>query len=128
MARSFDIFGTTDGVSLFPPTVVTSTVNGAAVDARDLAGQARCILEIANISGTPTFDVIVEEASDSGFTTDVGTVITFTQITADELQQLRLNVNGAQQFLRLVITVGGGSPSGVVAAYLVASRHRLPTG
>ncbi len=129
MARSVDIFGITGIPSrLLGPQTVTTTINGPSVDVTDLAGQGVALIDVFNIGGTPTFDAIIQEADDTGFTLNVATIATFTQITAAEVQRQRVDLNGARQFVRIRIVVAGGTPSAEIASHLTPSRHRLPTG
>lgn len=84
------------------------------------------LIAIGNIAGNIT-TCIIEEASDSGFTTDVATVVTFTNPTAagsdNTMIGATINMGGnRQRYLRTKITCAG-------SATLVASLFvSLPTG
>ncbi|MBU6149829.1 MAG: hypothetical protein KGR25_00155 [Chloroflexi bacterium] len=83
------------------------------------------LIAIGNIAANAT-SCIVQEASDSGFTTDLATVVTFTNPTAagsdNTLLFATINMGARQRYLRAQITGGAG------ATFVSAVFMALPTG
>lgn len=114
---------TKPSVSLRPQDL-TGNINGLGVDTAGFSSLA-AHLETGAVSGTsPTLDVKLQDSADNSSFADVAGA-TFTQvITADDSQELALeNLNTEiRRFVRLVATVGGGTPSFITSGVIVLGR------
>ncbi len=126
MAMPLDFLGEVcKVVSLQGPATVTATTNGSGVDRTGYEHMV-AILDIGGVSGTPTFDVKVQDSADNsafadyvpeitGIQNAAGTTAAFPQKTANGISHLDVDLRGARKYIRAVITVGGGTPSGDLA-------------
>jgi len=114
----------------------TTTITGLDVDTQTLTGRAFFIVDSNFISGTPTLDWKLQDAPEStstpntaGTYADVAGATLAQVTTTDKLYALQVNLDGSlRRFLRLVGTIGGGSPVIDVAAYLIAGSIKMPVG
>ena len=107
-----DITGIGDGVSLDPVATVTSTSTGSGVDISAFKGRMAIMLDsgAASAGTSPTLDVKIQESADDSTYSDISGA-TFTQVTdaAASFQQIAIDADDAEQYIRVVATVGGTS-------------------
>lgn len=96
------------GVALTPPVSLTNTITGSGVDngaATPDGGAA--VLHVLQAAATDTYSIIVEGATDAGFSTGLVTVATFT-LNASALGSQRIGVTGSiPRYLRWKATRTG---------------------
>jgi hypothetical protein len=98
------------GAALAVPTTITNTTSGSAVDngAATVRGGA-AFLHILQASLTDTYSIIVEGATNSGFSAGVVTLATFT-LNALALSAQRIGITGnIPQFTRYRATRTGAA-------------------
>jgi hypothetical protein len=112
-----DANGTTPTATVFDTAQITNGLGPSCT--------VGVLISIGNIAANAT-SCIVQEASDSGFSTDVATVVTFTNPTAagsdNTLLFATINMGARQRYFRVQITGGAGAT--LVSAVFMA----LPTG
>ncbi len=101
-------------VEALPTATRTATANGSAVNLVDYDGDVALTLMTAAGTGTsPTLDVKVQDSADgsSGWADVSGA--TFTQVTdaADAHETIYVDADNVKQYIRLVPTIAGTSPS-----------------
>lgn len=123
----FDPKNQLDITEVKAPGAVTSNTNGTGVDIRDHEDSVCIILASAAGTGTsPTLDVKVQDSADNSTFADVSG-LTFTQITsaAASYQKLTVKTRAVRRYIRLVYTVGGTSPSFILASSLVGVKQAM---
>lgn len=111
--------------TLIAPAAVTATANQTGVDISTYVGELAVILTSAAGTGTtPTLDVKLQESDAVGGTyTDISGAA-FTQVTtAASVQKINVQVDGLKQFVRVVDTVSGTSPSFTRGVALVGLKQ-----
>lgn len=111
--------------TLVAPAAVTATANQTGVDISTYVGELAVILTSAAGTGTtPTLDVKLQESDAVGGTyTDISGAA-FTQVTtAASVQKINVQVDGLKQFVRVVDTVSGTSPSFTRGVALVGLKQ-----
>jgi len=103
----------------------TATANGSWVDIADYEGDLLAILAIGAVSGTtPTLDVKFQDADDNSGTNAADLPgVAFTQQTAGPLvKQLAFPANSSRRWVRIVMTLGGTTPSFTFGVYCAARK------
>lgn len=104
-------------LSFIPNDVTASTKTGSAVDLQDLEGDMECILDAEAGGASVTYAVKLTESDTSGGSyTDVASGA-FTTTAADtaSVQKLTVNTDEMKRFIKVVVTVAGGSGTGAVS-------------
>lgn len=106
--------------TLFSPAARTTTANGTGVDVTKYEGTALAILDVGTTSGTtPTLDVKLQEADAVGGTyTDIPGAV-FAQVAGPAQSIVRIDLDGRKRAIRGVATIGGTTPSFILALDLV---------
>ncbi len=97
--------------ALAPAKSISATDTSAALDISDFTGNCRFVLNSGAVAATGTSDVKITHCDTSGGSyTDSG--IAFAQVTAAAAseQDLLKSVDGLKKFIKVVNTLGGGSP------------------
>jgi hypothetical protein len=111
------------GVGLAPQTV-TATTSGASGDMAAGDGACFAIQQIGTVSGTsPTLAGKIQESSDASTWTDVANA-TFTTVTGSTNTQA-ISFDRTKRYLRYAVTVGGTSPSFVVAVIISQQKKEI---
>ena len=112
-----------DVLSLLPPAARTATANGSSIDIKDYLGGGKIILDSAAGGGTsPTMDVKVQDSADNSSFADVSG-LTFAQVVAAaSLQSMAVDLDQLRRYVRLVVTIGGTSPTFTCSAVLLAKK------
>lgn len=89
---------------------VSATDTGTAIDISDYTGNCRFLLNSGAVAATGTSDVKLTHCDTIGGTyTDAG--IAFAQVAqAASAQDILRNVDGLKKYVKVVNTLGGGSP------------------
>ncbi len=128
MATPLDFVGEVSKVvELLAPATRTANTNGTGVD-RTGYEHLVALLDLASVSGTtPTFDVKIQDSADNSAFADftpnlLGTqndssvsIAKFPQQTAAGIVHLDVDLRAARQYIRAVLTVGGTTPSAILA-------------
>jgi hypothetical protein len=96
------------------PAARTSTYTGTGIDVTAYEGMAAIILNSAAGTGTtPTLDVKLQDCATVGGTYADVAGATFAQVTdaADALELITVNISDLKQFIRVVGTIAGTTPS-----------------
>jgi hypothetical protein len=106
------------------PRTATTTVTGSAGDL--LAGDGRCfaIQQIGAVSGTsPTLAGKIQESADGTTWSDIAGATFTTVSTADNVQAITFD--RTLRYVRYVGTVGGTSPSFIVAVVISEQKKQI---
>lgn len=111
-------------LSLLPSDVVTTTGLGSAVDLEDYEGEMAVVLDAEAGGASITYAVKLQESDTSGGTyTDVtGGAFTTTDANAALVEKISVNTNDMKRFVKLSITVAGGTGAGAVSVVALASK------
>jgi hypothetical protein len=111
-------------LSLLPSDVVTTTGLGSAVDLEDYEGEMAVVLDAEAGGAGITYAVKLQESDTSGGTyTDVtGGAFTTTDANAALVEKISVNTNDMKRFVKLSITVAGGTGAGAVSVVALASK------
>ena len=111
-------------LSLLPSDVVTTTGLGSAVDLEDYEGEMAVVLDAEAGGAGITYAVKLQESDTSGGTyTDVtGGAFTTTDANAASVEKISVNTNDMKRFVKLSITVAGGTGAGAVSVVALASK------
>jgi len=111
-------------LSLLPNDVVTTTGLGSAVDLEDYEGEMAVVLDAEAGGASITYAVKLQESDTSGGTyTDVtGGAFTTTDANAALVEKISVNTNDMKRFVKLSITVAGGTGAGAVSVVALASK------
>lgn len=103
--------------------VVTATGAGSAIDLLGYEGDIAVLLDAEAGGSSITYAVKLTESDTSGGTyTDVtGGGFTTTTANTASLQKIFVNVSNLKRFVKVSITVGGGTGAGAVAVIGLAS-------
>jgi hypothetical protein len=109
--------------ALLPPAARTATANGSSVDVKDYVGGGKVVLHSAAGGGTsPTMDVKLQDSADDSTFADVSGKV-FTQVVgAASLQSMEVDLDSLRRYIRLVVTIGGTSPTFTCDAALLAKK------
>jgi len=115
MTHLLNALAQTVGLVLAAAAQRTTTLTGTGIDVLDYEGVALIVLNASAGTGTnPTLDVKLQHSDDDSTYADV-TGGAFTQVTdaagTAGVQVLKVNVSDLKQYLRVIGTVGGTSPS-----------------
>ena len=111
-------------LSLLPNDVVTTTGLGSAVDLEDYEGEMAVVLDAEAGGASITYAVKLQESDTSGGTyTDVtGGAFTTTDANTALVEKISVNTNDMKRFVKLSITVAGGTGAGAVSVVALASK------
>jgi hypothetical protein len=111
-------------LSLLPSDVVTTTGLGSAVDLEDYEGEMAVVLDAEAGGASITYAVKLQESDTSGGTyTDVtGGAFTTTDANTALVEKISVNTNDMKRFVKLSITVAGGTGAGAVSVTALASK------
>ena len=113
----------TTQVGLFPTAVGASTTTGSAIDLSGYEGDMVVLLDAAAGGASITFAVKLTTSDTSGGTyTDVtGGGFTTTTANTASRQKLYVNVTDIKRFVKVSLTVAGGTGTGAVSVQGLAS-------
>ena len=111
-------------LSLLPNDVVTTTGLGSAVDLNDYEGEMAVVLDAEAGGASITYAVKLQESDTSGGTyTDVtGGAFTTTDANTALVEKISVNTNDMKRYVKLSITVAGGTGAGAVSVTALASK------
>ena len=111
-------------LSLLPNDVVTTTGLGSAVDLNDYEGEMAVVLDAEAGGASITYAVKLQESDTSGGTyTDVtGGAFTTTDANTALVEKISVNTNDMKRYVKLSITVAGGTGAGAVSVVALASK------
>jgi len=111
-------------LSLLPNDVVTTTGLGYAVDLEEYEGEMAVVLDAEAGGASVTYAVKLQESDTSGGTyTDVtGGAFTTTDANTALVEKISVNTNDMKRFVKLSITVAGGTGAGAVSVVALASK------
>mgnify|MGYP005996397991 FL=1 len=111
-------------LSLLPNDVVTTTGLGSAVDLEDYEGEMAVVLDAEAGGASITYAVKLQESDTSGGTyTDVtGGAFTTTDANTALVEKISVNTNDMKRYVKLSITVAGGTGAGAVSVVALASK------
>jgi hypothetical protein len=108
--------------ALAPAKSVSATDTSAAFDISDFTGNCRFVLNSGAVAATGTSDVKLTHCDTiGGAYTDTG--IAFAQVAqAASVQDLLRNVDGLKKYVKVVNTLGGGSPAVPFSLMLIGKK------
>jgi len=111
-------------LSLLPNDVVTTTGLGSAVDLEDYEGEMAVVLDAEAGGASITYAVKLQESdtSDGTYTDVTGGAFTTTDANAALVEKISVNTNDMKRFVKLSITVAGGTGAGAVSVVALASK------
>jgi hypothetical protein len=103
--------------------VVTTTGTGSAVDLLGYEGDMAVLLDAEAGSAGVTYSVKLTESDTSGgsYTDVTGGAFTTTTANTASLQKIYVNVTNLKRYVKVSITVAGGTGAGAVAVLGLAS-------
>ena len=115
MTHLLNALAQTVGLILAAAARRTANLDGTGIDVLDYEGVALIVLNASAGTGTnPTLDVKLQHSDDDSTYADV-TDGAFTQVTDEAetagIQVMKVNVSDLKQYLRVIGTVGGTTPS-----------------
>jgi hypothetical protein len=114
----------TEVLNLLPSDVVTATGVGSAVDLLDYEGDIAVSLDAEAGGASVTYAVKLTECdTSSGTYTDVsGGGFTTTAANTAKTQKISVNTNSIQRFIKISVTVAGGTGAGAISVIAVGSK------
>ncbi len=111
-------------LSLLPSDVVTTTGLGSAVDLNDYEGEMAVVLDAEAGGASITYAVKLQESDTSGgsYTDVTGGAFTTTDANTALVEKISVNTNDMKRFVKLSITVAGGTGAGAVSVVALASK------
>jgi len=111
-------------LSLLPNDVVTTTGTGSAVDLAGYEGDMAVILDAEAGGAGITYAVKLTEADTSGGSyTDVADgAFTTTEANTALVEKISVNTNDLKRYIKLSVTVAGGTGAGAVSVTALASK------
>jgi len=111
-------------LSLLPNDVVTTTGLGSAVDLEDYEGEMAVVLDAEAGGASITYAVKLQESDTSGgvYTDVTGGAFTTTDANTALVEKISVNTNDMKRFVKLSITVAGGTGAGAVSVVALASK------
>jgi hypothetical protein len=109
-------------LSFIPNDVVTATATGSSVDLQGYEGDIAVILDAEAGSAGVTYAVKLthSDVTGSGFA-DAGVAFATTAANTASVQKIYANVTDLKRFVRVVVTVAGGTGAGAVSVTGLAS-------
>jgi hypothetical protein len=114
----------TEVLSLLPNDVVTATGTGSAVDLQGYEGDIAVLLDAEAGGAGITYAVkLTESATSGGSYTDVtGGAFTTTTANTASVQKIYVNATNLKRYIKVSITVAGGTGAGAVSVVAVGSK------
>jgi hypothetical protein len=114
----------TEVLSLLPNDVVTATGTGSAVDLQGYEGDVAVLLDAEAGGAGVTYAVkLTESATSGGSYTDVsGGAFTTTTANTASVQKIYVNASNLKRYIKVSITVAGGTGAGAVSVVAVGSK------
>jgi hypothetical protein len=114
----------TEVLSLLPNDVVTATGTGSAVDLQGYEGDIAVLLDAEAGGAGITYAVkLTESATSGGSYTDVsGGAFTTTTANTASVQKIYVNASNLKRYIKVSITVAGGTGAGAVSVVAVGSK------
>lgn len=114
----------TEVLSLLPNDVVTATGTGSAVDLLGYEGDIAVLLDAEAGGAGITYAVkLTESATSGGSYTDVsGGGFTTTTANTASVQKIYVNASNLKRYIKVSITVAGGTGAGAVSVVAVGSK------
>ncbi len=114
----------TEVLSLLPNDVVTATGTGSAVDLQGYEGDVAVLLDAEAGGAGVTYAVkLTESATSGGSYTDVsGGAFTTTAANTASVQKIYVNASNLKRYIKVSITVAGGTGAGAVSVVAVGSK------
>jgi hypothetical protein len=114
----------TEVLSLLPNDVVTATGTGSAVDLQGYEGDIAVLLDAEAGGASITYAVkLTESATSGGSYTDVsGGAFTTTAANTASVQKIYVNASNLKRYIKVSITVAGGTGAGAVSVVAVGSK------
>ncbi len=114
----------TEVLSLLPNDVVTATGTGSAVDLQGYEGDIAVLLDAEAGGAGITYAVkLTESATSGGSYTDVsGGAFTTTTANTASVQKIYVNASNLKRYIKISITVAGGTGAGAVSVVAVGSK------
>ena len=111
-------------LSLLPNDVVTTTGLGSAVDLNDYEGEMAVVLDAEAGGASITYAVKLQESDTSGgsYTDVTGGAFTTTDANTALVEKISVNTNDMKRYVKLSITVAGGTGAGAVSVTALASK------
>ena len=111
-------------LSLLPNDVVTTTGLGSAVDLEDYEGEMAVVLDAEAGGASITYAVKLQESDTSGgsYTDVTGGAFTTTDANTALVEKISVNTNDMKRYVKLSITVAGGTGAGAVSVTALASK------
>lgn len=105
------------------------TVSGSSVDTKDIEGPVQALVNVGEISGSPTATSVTfsfEESDDASSWSAVATTNTTSVITAADTSAV-ISAHHDKRYVRVKAVVaftGGSSPSAIISANVVGAKRR----
>lgn len=114
-------------LSLIPGQAIAASANGTGVDVKDFIGNLQILLDAGAGTGTtPTLDIKLQDSPDNTTFADLAGKA-FTQVTTvASRQQMVLDTNACNRYVRAVATVGGTTPSFPISVQAVGVKQVFP--
>ena len=114
----------TEVLSLLPNDVVTATGTGSAVDLQGYEGDIAVLLDAEAGGAGITYAVkLTESATSGGSYTDVsGGAFTTTTANTASVQKIYVNASNLKRYIKVSITVAGGTGAGAVSVVALGSK------
>ena len=111
-------------LSLLPNDVVTTTGLGSAVDLEDYEGEMAVVLDAEAGGASIPYAVKLQESDTSGgsYTDVTGGAFTTTDANTALVEKISVNTNDMKRFVKLSITVAGGTGAGAVSVVALGSK------
>ncbi len=125
MGMRKDLGSDVDPLNLASVGARTATTNHTGVDRKNYGGRAKARLKSAAGTGTtPTLAVKLQDSPDNSTWTDI-TGATFTGLTdaAAGNEDINVDLDVAERYIRAVATIGGTNPSFTYGVDLIAAGH-----
>ncbi len=109
---------------LHPVAARTATGNGVGIDIRDYIGKGKVLFDCAAGTGTtPTLDVVIQHSADNVTFVPVPGAAFAQVTTVARQQQIGLDLDAANRFVRIAFVVAGTSPGFTFSVQLVGWRQ-----
>jgi len=114
----------TEVLSLLANDVVTATGTGSAVDLVDYEGDIAVVLDAEAGGASITYAVKLTESDTSGgsYSDVTGGAFTTTDANTALVEKISVNTNGMKRFVKVSVTVAGGSGAGAVSVVALGSK------
>ena len=104
------------------------TVNGASVDTADIEGPVQALVNVGEVSGSPSATSVtfsIQESDDGTTFTDVATTNTTSEITAADTSAV-IQAHHDKRYVRVKAVVAftaGSSPSAIITGNVVGAKR-----